>query len=232
MHGVFYGPFCSWLVNKIPEWIAPNLITLTGFLFSTAPFVLFFVFFGTHLYNEEPATPKIQRWMFFAEGLCYFAYRILDELDGKQARRTGNSSPLGLLFDHGCDAFAVGLQCLIMAKLTQMGLSGFLWVHSCNAVFHFCTLEEYYVGGLFLPPGNAISDGSFIYYLVMVVLTIFGNEFMALDGIPKDYFYKGSPQFVIIHCILVVVLLVTTVTIIRSMVCVVRHKRKFAHAAG
>jgi ethanolaminephosphotransferase len=25
-------------------------------------------------------------------------------MDGKQARRTGSSSPLGLLFDHGCDA--------------------------------------------------------------------------------------------------------------------------------
>ena len=119
MAGLFYGPFCGWLVNKIPEWVAPNLITLTGFLFSTAPFIFFFGFFGTHLQNEDPATPKLQRWMFLAEGLCYFAYRVLDELDGKQARRTGNSSPLGLLFDHGCDAFAVGLQCMIMAKLTQ-----------------------------------------------------------------------------------------------------------------
>lgn len=31
--------------------------------------------------------------------------QTLDNLDGKQARRTGSSSPLGLLFDHGCDAF-------------------------------------------------------------------------------------------------------------------------------
>jgi ethanolaminephosphotransferase len=35
-------------------------------------------------------------------------YRIFDELDGKQARKTGSSSPLGLLFDHGCDAFSIG----------------------------------------------------------------------------------------------------------------------------
>jgi len=29
-------------------------------------------------------------------------------MDGKQARKTGNSSPLGMLFDHGCDAITTG----------------------------------------------------------------------------------------------------------------------------
>lgn len=28
----------------------------------------------------------------------------MDAIDGKQARRTGTSSPLGEFFDHGCDA--------------------------------------------------------------------------------------------------------------------------------
>jgi len=28
----------------------------------------------------------------------------LDNCDGKQARATGTSSPLGMLFDHGCDS--------------------------------------------------------------------------------------------------------------------------------
>jgi ethanolaminephosphotransferase len=41
---------------------------------------------------------------------------MFDEMDGKQARRTGNSSPLGMLFDHGCDAFTVGTQTLIMTR--------------------------------------------------------------------------------------------------------------------
>ncbi len=48
-------------------------------------------------------------------------YRILDEMDGKQARRTGNSSPLGLIFDHGCDAFTTGLQTIMTVKLIQVG---------------------------------------------------------------------------------------------------------------
>ena len=33
-----------------------------------------------------------------------------DNCDGKQARKTGNSTPLGMLFDHGCDSLIVTLQ--------------------------------------------------------------------------------------------------------------------------
>lgn len=35
----------------------------------------------------------------FALGL--WLYSTFDNIDGKQARRTGSSSPLGQLFDHG-----------------------------------------------------------------------------------------------------------------------------------
>jgi phosphatidylglycerophosphate synthase len=37
-------------------------------------------------------------------------YQNLDALDGKQARRTGNSTPLGELFDHGCDAITTSVR--------------------------------------------------------------------------------------------------------------------------
>ena len=36
----------------------------------------------------------------------FFIYQSLDAIDGKQARRTGSNSPLGELFDHGCDALS------------------------------------------------------------------------------------------------------------------------------
>jgi hypothetical protein len=35
-------------------------------------------------------------------------YQTLDAIDGKQARRTGTSSPMGELFDHGCDSVSNG----------------------------------------------------------------------------------------------------------------------------
>jgi phosphatidylglycerophosphate synthase len=37
-------------------------------------------------------------------GASVWIYSSLDAIDGKQARRTGETGPLGELFDHGCDA--------------------------------------------------------------------------------------------------------------------------------
>lgn len=41
------------------------------------------------------------RWVYFSCGAAAFTYLHLDCIDGKQARRTKSSSPLGQLFDHG-----------------------------------------------------------------------------------------------------------------------------------
>lgn len=46
--------------------------------------------------------------MYFLTGFGLFIYQSLDAIDGKQARRTGSSSPLGELFDHGCDSVSTG----------------------------------------------------------------------------------------------------------------------------
>ena len=71
----------------------------------------------------------------------------MDNLDGKQARRTQNSSPLGMMIDHGCDAFLVtiiilGVGCVIqyfkatqVLFATQLGVLFGFW-SSCWAQYH------------------------------------------------------------------------------------------------
>jgi len=49
----------------------------------------------------------IPRWVFLLNGILLFAYQTLDNMDGKQARNTKSSSPLGELFDHGVDALGM-----------------------------------------------------------------------------------------------------------------------------
>ena len=46
----------------------------------------------------------------------------MDNMDGKQARKTGNSSTLGSLFDHGCDVMNLSLTCI--SVLDIMGIYG------------------------------------------------------------------------------------------------------------
>ena len=55
------------------------------------------------------------RFSCFLCGLGLFVYQTLDAIDGKQARRTNSSSPLGELFDHGCDSLSTGEE-----KLTKV----------------------------------------------------------------------------------------------------------------
>jgi len=105
---------------------------------------------------------------------------MLDEMDGKQARRTGNSSPLGMMFDHGCDAFSVGFILTITAKLLNMGdtMLTLTFIAGSNAVFHFATLEEYYVGGLWLGPFNCITDLCFPLIGLYFYCGAFGNDWL------------------------------------------------------
>ena len=61
------------------------------------------------------------RWVFAAMGAATLAYLHLDCLDGKQARRTASASPLGQLFDHGCDALCVHLLLVGIAPTLDVG---------------------------------------------------------------------------------------------------------------
>ena len=44
----FYNPASKRLVEFLPEWLAPNLITLFGFIVITLPFAVLFGCYGTH----------------------------------------------------------------------------------------------------------------------------------------------------------------------------------------
>jgi ethanolaminephosphotransferase len=50
-------------------------------------------------------------------------YQTLDNVDGKQARRTGTSSGLGELFDHGIDSLNCTLASLLETAAMGLGTS-------------------------------------------------------------------------------------------------------------
>eukprot|EP00438_Fugacium_kawagutii_P000898 Skav225784 [mRNA] locus=scaffold2147:24333:29292:+ [translate_table: standard] len=69
------------------------------------------------------------RWLMLLTTFSLFIYQTLDALDGKQARRTGTSSPLGQLFDHGCDCLA----CIAQVGVTETQY--FLMINTLAAAF-------------------------------------------------------------------------------------------------
>jgi ethanolaminephosphotransferase len=91
------NPFWTRLAARFPATMAPNAITLTGFLFVVLNFVTLLVYTPT---LRDPCPP----WVYLSWAVGLFLYQAFDAIDGKQARRLGLSGPLGECFDHGVDA--------------------------------------------------------------------------------------------------------------------------------
>jgi phosphatidylglycerophosphate synthase len=70
------------LVNQLlPEYVAPNVLTLIGFFFAVLPFAVLFGAFGLEFTND--AEKPIPNWFFFMYAYCYLMYRIFDQMDEK-----------------------------------------------------------------------------------------------------------------------------------------------------
>ena len=106
---VVMTPFWEWAVLLMPVWLAPNLITTISLLSASFAYELLALY--TPAMRGEPPS-----WAFFTAALFMFLYQTLDAIDGKQARRTGSSSPLGQLFDHGCDAICAVFHGLFLSS--------------------------------------------------------------------------------------------------------------------
>ena len=70
---------------------------------------------------DGSATGDFPMWTAFVSAFCVFMYQTFDAVDGKQARRTKQSSPLGQLFDHGCDAVNSNLILYLYVQTMQFG---------------------------------------------------------------------------------------------------------------
>jgi ethanolaminephosphotransferase len=93
------NPYWEFVVTLMPKTLAPNAITLLGVIIN-------FAMYGSMFYYDRTMAEDVPSWTYSAVGIGMFMYQTLDAIDGKQARRTGSSSPLGQLFDHGCDVFS------------------------------------------------------------------------------------------------------------------------------
>ncbi|XP_019164796.1 PREDICTED: choline/ethanolaminephosphotransferase 1-like isoform X1 [Ipomoea nil] len=180
-------PFWSRCVNFFPLWMPPNMITLTGFMFLVTS-----AFLG-YIYSPQLDSPP-PRWVHFAHGLLLFLYQTFDAVDGKQARRTNSSSPLGELFDHGtnypgCDALACTFEALAFGSTAMCGPATF-WFWFISAVTFYCaTWEHYFTNTLILPAINGPTEGLMLIYFAHFFTALVGAEWWAQP------FGKSMPVF-------------------------------------
>ncbi|XP_020254640.1 choline/ethanolaminephosphotransferase 2-like [Asparagus officinalis] len=153
---------------------SPNMITLMGFIFLVISAFLGYIY-SPHLDTAPP------RWVHLAHGLLLFLYQTFDAVDGKQARRTSSSSPLGELFDHGCDALACTFETLAFGSTAMCGRSTF-WFWVISAVpFYLATWEHFFTNTLILPVVNGPTEGLMLIYVCHFLTFFLGADWWAQD---------------------------------------------------
>ncbi|KAJ8907567.1 hypothetical protein NDN08_007678 [Rhodosorus marinus] len=166
------GPFWNKLVLLVPTTIAPNLLSLAGLVCILHAFYIVVTLLDTPYRS-------------FASGAAatlIFVYQNLDAIDGKHARITGNSSPLGELFDHACDN--VGVVFIILTIFQAVDVTNYdnLWfiVQGSQMMFlrgHLMAWRDEFRSvhfKLLSGPGEALLITEF----VLAIRAIFGLEWL------------------------------------------------------
>ena len=180
MYKYLLSPLAKFCVDNLtPVYLAPNAITLFGLSFMISSYLIFWYYVPTLEIDADDPPP---RWIFLFNCLSMLIYQTLDNMDGKQAVKTGNATPLGLLFDHGCDAInsVIGSANWIIA----MGLvptDELLWCYAVTmgpfCMFYIATWEEYYTGELVLPIVNGPNEGLFGGAMLSLTTYFCGYEY-------------------------------------------------------
>ncbi|CDM32915.1 CDP-alcohol phosphatidyltransferase [Penicillium roqueforti FM164] len=156
-------------VELVPMWMAPNMVTLLGFMWIVANIFIIQIFVPD-MVGPGPS------WIYFSFALGLWMYSTLDNVDGKQARRTGTSSGLGELFDHGIDSLNCTLASLLSTAAMGYGssqLGAWTALVPCLAMY-FSTWETFHTHTLYLGYFNGPTEGLLIICGIIISSGIWG----------------------------------------------------------
>ncbi|XP_050449377.1 cholinephosphotransferase 1 isoform X3 [Cataglyphis hispanica] len=198
-------PWWDWLVSKVPLWLAPNLITVLGLIVNIVTTLIL-------VYYSPDARAEAPRWACFLCALGLFIYQSLDAIDGKQARRTGTSTPLGELFDHGCDSISTVFVALSACIAVQLGYYP-MWMFFqcfCAMTLFYCAHWQTYVSGSLRFGKVDVTEAQFTIITIHLISAIFGPEIWMMEipvlgvGTLNNYiaviFYAGYVQVFLEFC--------------------------------
>ncbi|XP_076650654.1 choline/ethanolaminephosphotransferase 1 bbc isoform X5 [Halictus rubicundus] len=169
-------PWWNWLVSKVPLWLAPNLITILGLIVNIVT-TLILVYYSPDARTEAP------RWACFLCALGLFIYQSLDAIDGKQARRTGTSSPLGELFDHGCDSISTVFVALSACIAVQLGYypTWMFFQCFCAMTLFYCAHWQTYVSGSLKFGKIDVTEAQFTIITIHLISAFFGPKVWMME---------------------------------------------------
>lgn len=162
-------PIAKACVSVTPPTVAPNIITLAGFACTAITLVI-----GLCITDKQFTTPA-PSWYAALSAVSIFVYQTLDNMDGIQARKTGSSSPLGQLFDHGIDAMNATVLILIIGiNSANGGVVLYISIIMTMTTFFCTTWEEYATGAFTLGFVNGPDDGLLGCSLMLALSALIG----------------------------------------------------------
>ncbi|XP_063636307.1 cholinephosphotransferase 1 isoform X2 [Cydia splendana] len=165
-------PWWCWLVSKTPLWLAPNLITILGLIVNIVT-TLILIWYSPDARTDPP------RWACLLCALGVFVYQSLDAIDGKQARRTGSQSPLGELFDHGCDSISTVF--IALGACTAVNLGEYpTWMFFqcfCAMTLFYCAHWQAYVTGTLRMGRVDVTEAQYSIIAIHLVSATLGARF-------------------------------------------------------
>ncbi|SMQ56168.1 unnamed protein product [Zymoseptoria tritici ST99CH_3D7] len=176
----------SQVVKLFPLTVAPNAITLLGFSFVIINIL-------TLLYYTPTLDQECPSWVYASWSIGLFLYQTLDAIDGTQARRTGQSGPLGELFDHGVDALNTGLEVLVFAACMRFGMGWrtVMIMFGGLLTFYVQTWDEYHTHTLTLGLVSGPVEGILTLCIVYGITAFTGGSYWLQPMLPT----LGVPHF-------------------------------------
>ena len=106
--------FWDQIVKHMPSYISPNMCSFFGLFMSVSPVLLMMTY-------DQSFTQDLPREVYLLAALCIFVAQTMDNVDGKLARKTGRTSPLGQIVDHGLDSISDQIQGVAALYALKLG---------------------------------------------------------------------------------------------------------------
>ena len=178
-----FGYVWDWIVKKLPLSLAPNILTAISLIMEVIAFLI--VFASTRYLLFSPPY-----WVCIFSGIITLIYQLLDNIDGRQARRANCATCLGHFFDQSSDSIILCLEAMRFCAITNFLLSKktFYFVLLFQTLSYLSSWEEFLTHKFNLSYINELDEG----LLAMAIIEII------IGFIPESRVFIQSIWFVII----------------------------------
>lgn len=164
---LFFKKYTMFILKYTPTYLAPNTLTMCGYFIMLINFISV-IYFDPSLKNGFPLLSLFS-------AISLLIYFTADNIDGAQARKLKEMSPMGQMFDHGVDSCCVFFVLISLVSSLGLGLTYTSLMLLCCVMsgFYLAGLEEKFTGVFELGAISGPTEGLVLIFLLHLTATFF-----------------------------------------------------------